>query len=539
MRPGGADGPIVSEHGDREPRQPERQRYAAASDPPFYDDEETVLLYRQAVPAARQEVSSPSGYPVDEKTLQIARRLIAGADAPSVGKAKKEKASRSADRSLAKNSTMLLANLIVGSVGGFVFYTVLARLYSTHDVGVASAAFSSTSLIVSLSGLGGFTYSLVRMLPEISDKRALINAALMVVGVASLAIGVVFVAWPPATGHSVTLQDPVFASVFVIGGVVTALKGVLDSLHNAHRDAPMILAGGVLTTVVRIILPVVAVSFGVLGIYLSQAVATGCGLVLLAISLMSRHHHGFRVQIRIPDGQEFVRLSGVNYLTSIVGGLPVALLPLLVVSHLGPEQNAVWSIAMLIASACFMLPSAISQALLAEGAHNPDERMRLLRRSTVVLFALLTPIILAGIFLAPYGLAVFGDEYRDGGVYALRILLLSGFLVAGNYVAGAVLFFAKEVTVPLVVNILNAALVLILTAAWATSLRDVATYWFLGEILNVVLFGAGAVHAARGLQARERGGARRSHAAKRGAERRRELRSALRHAPGRGKSRPS
>jgi Na+-driven multidrug efflux pump len=177
------------------------------------------------------------------------------------------------------------------------------------------------------------------------------------------------------------------------------------------------------------------------------------------------------------------------------------MLPLLVVSRLGAEKNAVWSIVMLIASATFMLPSAISQALLSEGAHNPHDRMRLLRRSAVVLFLMLAPIILIGIVVAPYGLAIFGNEYRDGGTFALRIMLLSGFMVAGNYIAGAVLFFAKRVVAPLVVNTLNALLVLVPAATVATSLKDVATYWFLGEILNIVLFGATALLAARRMQA--------------------------------------
>jgi O-antigen/teichoic acid export membrane protein len=243
------------------------------------------------------------------------------------------------------------------------------------------------------------------------------------------------------------------------------------------------------------------VSLGVLGVYTSQIFATGSGLLLQTVLLVSKHGHAYRPRFVPPERREFMRLSGVNYLTNIIGGLPAVMLPLLVVSRLGAEKNAVWSIVMLIASATFMLPSAISQALLSEGAHNPHDRMRLLRRSAVVLFLMLAPIILIGIVVAPYGLAIFGNEYRDGGTFALRIMLLSGFMVAGNYIAGAVLFFAKRVVAPLVVNTLNALLVLVPAATVATSLKDVATYWFLGEILNIVLFGATALLAARRMQA--------------------------------------
>src|SRR4029079_19185891 len=68
---------------------------------------------------------------------------------------------------------------------GFFFWIIVARFYSTEDVGIATALFSLSSLIASLSLLGLNT-GLLKYLPALDQKNEKINTSIFVVIVVTI-----------------------------------------------------------------------------------------------------------------------------------------------------------------------------------------------------------------------------------------------------------------------------------------------------------------------------------------------------------------
>ena len=75
---------------------------------------------------------------------------------------------------LFKNSYYLMMTPVVGSLLGFIFWMVVARFYSTAEVGLAATIFSAMGLIAAFSGLG-FNIGLIRYLPKEDDKQGMIK----------------------------------------------------------------------------------------------------------------------------------------------------------------------------------------------------------------------------------------------------------------------------------------------------------------------------------------------------------------------------
>ncbi|MGH8245627.1 MAG: hypothetical protein ACREUU_04265, partial [Gammaproteobacteria bacterium] len=91
----------------------------------------------------------------------------------------------------------LWLNGAIAAVGGLVFWAVAARLYSAHDVGLGSAAFSALVLLATFSHFG-LGLGLIRFLPEYgSGASRLANAAFTTTAAAAAVLAIAFLvgAW--------------------------------------------------------------------------------------------------------------------------------------------------------------------------------------------------------------------------------------------------------------------------------------------------------------------------------------------------------
>ena len=218
---------------------------------------------------------------------------------------------------------------------------------------------------------------------------------------------------------------------------------------------------------------------------------------LLYGALLVRRGHRFRPTLDIGVARELGRFSIGMYFSNIIGGLPMMLLPLIALSRVGAHQTAYWSIATSISAILYSLPSMVTSALLPEVSLRPAERSQLLRRAALLIFAVVTPALVAAFFAAPIALAFFGSTYTSGTLPVLRWLIGAGFITMLNAVSGAILFIAKKSTLLTVVNAIDAVIVIGLVALWATNATDIAIAWTIGDVANTVLFGAFAFLAVR------------------------------------------
>ena len=329
-----------------------------------------------------------------------------------------------------KNSFFLLLNNSAGSVLGFVFWIVAARLYSPSQVGVASALVAGLMLLVAFSRLG-FDIGLIRFLPGEKDKVVIINSCLTITCLASLILSLIFAAgldfWSPAL--SFLHQNIPFLVSFVILTVAIALSSMLSTVFVAHRRAEFSFFQNTIAWVLRIILPVIAVSAGAFGLFFSWGIGACVAVALGLFLFLPRLQPGYRPLFTIKRSvvNDMIHFSLMNYIADGLQGIPKFVLPLLVINILGAEATAYFRIAWAISGFLFLtIPMAVGTSLLAEASHDPAR----LRANVVRAASLLLVLIGIGVGIVfLFGdkiLSLFGAAYAENGIAVLKLLALSG-----------------------------------------------------------------------------------------------------------------
>ena len=396
--------------------------------------------------------------------------------------------------SLLRNSAFLVLNLMLGAACGYGSLILITHIFSVQAVGLSATAYSSSMLIVSLTQFG-VSYSLPRYLPTATHRAALINTMMTAVILSTLIGAVVFLVLPFAR-DLFALGGWIFGVVFILGACFQAGETVLQVVLIADRAADKLAVAGVIPNVVRVAAPSALSVIGSLGAYAARVVPDLFGFFIF-ITLLVRRGHRFRPELSLTATRAMRRFSAGMYVANIIGSLPNLVLPLIVLSRVGAKGGAYWSVAITISSLLFQLPSVITQALLPEVSYRSTERRYLLRRSAMLITAVVVPALAIAWVGAPIALAFFGHAYVIGSLAALRWLIFAGFITMLNYVTGTVLFLAKKSLIVAVVNIVDAVVIFALVGFWATNVEQIAISWVIGDVGNTVLFGVFAFLALR------------------------------------------
>jgi O-antigen/teichoic acid export membrane protein len=200
--------------------------------------------------------------------------------------------------------------------------------------------------------------------------------------------------------------------------------------------------------------------------------------------------------------RDLSRFSAASYLGSLLGTLPMWVLPLVILSRFGPSESAYWYTAMAIASLLSQIPGSVARVLLVEVVHSPAERRDLMRNAAKVMTVITVPVFVVAYLAALLVLTLFGPHYVSGSLAALRWLIAAGLVSAVNYLARTVILLAKKPSVLAYINAINAVIVLGLSATWARNVRDVAICWFIGQIPSTALFALFAFRSLRQVRGR-------------------------------------
>jgi O-antigen/teichoic acid export membrane protein len=287
-----------------------------------------------------------------------------------------------------------------------------------------------------------------------------------------------------------------FAITFIAASCLQTGVTFLGLVLVADRASSKLAVANVIPNLAKLASPTAFTFLGDLGSFISRTAYNLFSYIILAVVLVRRGHR-FRLTFRMSAVRELGRFSMGMYVASTIGSLPQLLLPVVALSRLGAAGTAYWSIAYLIATLLYQLPSVITQALLPEISSRPAERRSLLRRAALLICGLVYPALAIAFVAAPIALTFFGHKYLAGSLIPVRWLIAAGFITSLNYVTGAVLFLAKKSGVMTIVNIVDAIIVLGLAGVWASSPTQVAIAWFIGDVANTVLFGLFAYIALR------------------------------------------
>ena len=392
--------------------------------------------------------------------------------------------------SLYRNSIYLLSNMAITAISGFAFWIIAARLFSTADVGKATALISAVALVASLSSLG-LTRTVIRFLTK-SDNRSQDIATKIVLSIlAATFFSIVISFFLPNLKLSHISRWIIL--LLIVAGIITALKNLLDNVFIAFRASHHTLVENTTANVSKLCFIFLFTSLGYIGIFVSQIGSALLAVIVCFFLLKSRHGINFRAKPSMQTMSGLWSFSIGSYTNDIIGFLPNTVIPLIVIHKIGASNAALWYISMQIYMILFLIGSSISESFLAE-ASNKEENLRdYAIRATKSLYAALVPALLLVILFAPIILGIFGEEYRQA-VPLLRLLAVTSIMVAGSFIAGTVLTIFKKIWYLAITNVVNAVVVIGGCVVFGNSLNNFGWVWFVGEAVNLLLFGIGALY---------------------------------------------
>lgn len=333
---------------------------------------------------------------------------------------------------------LIIANLVV-PLTGFFFWIIAARLYAVEDVGLASALIAAMTLLAILSTLG-LNFGLIRFLPHSGQSaNRMLNSCFTIASLAPIIFCGIFVAgisiWSPSLLFM--RQNPIYLAAFVVFTAATTLSTIVNNAFVAQRRSGFTLARNLIFGLLRLPLPILlAVFFHSFGIFVSWGLSMVVALIISVLFFLPRAQPGYRLFPAISRStvNEMMHFSFANYLANLFWLLPGFILPLMVLNLLGAESNAYFYIASAAGGLLAMIPFATSMSLFAEGSYDEQRLGANTWRSLKLTFLILIPVAILMLVIADKLLLLFGSSYSESGTVLFRILVLSAFPIAINYI---------------------------------------------------------------------------------------------------------
>jgi O-antigen/teichoic acid export membrane protein len=360
-----------------------------------------------------------------------------------------------------RGSMDLLLNTVILAGFGFVFWAVAARTFPATDIGVASAISSASGLLSIVAALG-LPNTMLRHLASTREARALARGVLLgVLALGSLlCLAFVLVVGPrlPASLHLREQGAGVWLLVALV--VVSSSSAIVDAGLIAVRGTSALVVKGLVGSIAKVIALPLCQSLGATGVILAlvigAAISTLMGVRALWRRLPPLEHHVSTVGIV----RRYMAFSAGNYVGTVFGTLPMTVVPLIVVASCGTREAAWYVIAFMLVSFLNFIPATTSQVLFAEISRAPEAVWWHLRKGLQGIYSLLVPCAIVVVVAGPYVLGIFGPDYRSGASSALRLLALSTLFTGGTYLVDSLLAANDYVKSYILMNIVNAALVI-------------------------------------------------------------------------------
>lgn len=344
--------------------------------------------------------------------------------------------------SLYRNAIYLTINSATNAVGGFLFWIIAAKLYSTESIGLASAAIAAIGLLSSISNMG-LNYGLIRFLPSSEDKASeMVNSSLILSGIFAGVLALVFLAgltlWSPAL---LPLRaHPLFMIAFVVITIAQNLYGIVQAVFIAMRRTGFDLSLSLIDNLLAFVPLAPLMIFTTMGIFVSWGIGPFVVAIVAIIIFIPKVISDYRglLIIKKRSINPILKYSLVNFLSNQLQNAPNFIIPLMVVNLLGAKQNAYFYIGWIMGTTIFAIPGSIANSLFAEGANKEEELNTQIKRSLKFLLILLIPVVIIILLIADKFLLLFGTAYSQNSAVLLRILVISGIPGSINYIYYAI-----------------------------------------------------------------------------------------------------
>jgi O-antigen/teichoic acid export membrane protein len=126
----------------------------------------------------------------------------------------------------------------------------------------------------------------------------------------------------------------------------------------------------------------------------------------------------------------------------------------------GAKFSEYFYMAMMIANLLYVIPSATSQALFAEGSYSETELKVYLKKAIKIISIIIIPAIIVTFLFGNYILLAFGKEYSDEGFILLKLLSISGIFVSINTIGSVILSIKHKIKLMILLNLINTTVIL-------------------------------------------------------------------------------
>lgn len=367
------------------------------------------------------------------------------------------------------NSFYLIGSYVLAYVSGFLFWLLVTRLYSTQQVGVATALFSSASLISTLSLLG-FNTSLLKFIPQGTHNNEKINSSIIITAVVSGVLSVLFLIFSPFfLSETIFIKETNYYFIlFVLFTIIFTLNLLSDSVFVALRSTYHVFIKTAFQSTIKLALPFLFIASGAFGIFISLSVGALGALMYAFISLAMFYGVKYQFKLHVHSIKEMAYLSFGTYISGLITTIPSFLLPLFITSTLNSSAAAYYFIAATTVNFLYIIPQMVTQNLLVESTKNEPNLKILLKKTFYLINVLLIPAILLMIFFGNYILIIFGKNYSVEGLTLLQVMSVAGIFVGLNYIFGILLIIYEQIKFLIGINFLGTIVLLLLS------------YWFLG-----------------------------------------------------------
>jgi O-antigen/teichoic acid export membrane protein len=334
-------------------------------------------------------------------------------------------------RALLSNSAFLIANTLAGSFFGFLFWIIVARVYTPAQVGIGAAYIAAITFLTNAGEMGLGT-AWIRFLPGLRRERnSFVNSSLVAAAASTLIVTALFVAgipiWSPVLGE--LLRSDGRLELFMLATLAFGLAQLLDRLYIAFQVTQLMFARNLAAHILRIALVVLGAAYGPLGLLLAVGGSSLITLMFSACVLAPRALPGYRPRPAFAWAalRSTASYTLGNHFSLLLWNAPPLIYPLVIVALLGAAANAHFYTSWMIANLLFVVPTAIATSAIARAANQADRDDRLFWQSLRQTMLGLIPIAGGLLLSVRLVLRMFGAEYAVAGGELFIYLVVSIF----------------------------------------------------------------------------------------------------------------
>src|SRR5690606_21632073 len=340
---------------------------------------------------------------------------------------------------------------------GALFWLFAARGDVQDDVGHATALFTSIQFVAFLAGLG-LPVAVARYAPgRTRDDHVLYGWAVVATSVvgALVALGYMLIVSPGAVEELQDWDPALGPALFVFLVVGTGLTLLLDVRLMTQRRWGLVIWRSGIAAIARFPLLLIPIEthrslWLFVAVSLPNAVIGVIGTGLLPLVTGDRH----RFSPLPPTTRKMVRYSAVNWLSTLAYQAPTFAMPVIVLVNVPASVNASFYVAWgIVALACY-IPTAISQALLAEGGRDGAHVRSQVRLALVIAGGLMVVATVGATLGRDIIVSLYGAEYDQAAAVLPPLVAASiPWAVSSVYLSEARVWHRSGATIAITVTL--------------------------------------------------------------------------------------